>query len=168
MTEYALSVTDAAVLTADRAVADYYESVVRAGGEPKASANWVMGEGLADAKDHNEALRVPPSALAQLISLVKGGTLSHQAAKRVFSEVAERGGEPRNVAEALGLVQVADTGVLVGWVNDVLGAHAGEVSRYKQGETKLLQFFLGQVMRASRGKADPKVTQRLLEEKLAS
>jgi len=168
VTEYALSVTDAAVLTADRAVADYYESVVRAGGEPKASANWVMGEGLADAKDHNEALRVPPSALAQLISLVKGGTLSHQAAKRVFSEVAERGGEPRNVAEALGLVQVADTGVLVGWVNDVLGAHAGEVSRYKQGETKLLQFFLGQVMRASRGKADPKVTQRLLEEKLAS
>jgi len=166
--EYGLSVTDAAVLTADRAVADYYESVVRAGGEPKASANWVMGEVLADAKDHNEALRVPPSALAQLISLVKGGTLSHQAAKRVFGEVAERGGEPRNVAEALGLVQEADTGVLVGWVNDVLGAHAGEVSRYKQGETKLLQFFVGQVMRASRGKADPKVTQRLLEEKLAS
>jgi len=82
--------------------------------------------------------------------------------------VAEHGGEPRNVAEALGLVQVGDTGVLVAWVNDVLGAHSGEVSRYKKGETKLLQFFVGQVMKASRGKADPKLTQRLLEEKLAS
>jgi len=111
---------------------------------------------------------VPAAGLAQLIALVRGGTVSHQAAKRVFVEVAERGGEPRTVAEALGLVQVADTGVLVGWVNDVLGAHRGEVSRYKNGETKLLQFFVGQVMRASRGKADPKVTQRLLEEKLAS
>jgi len=152
--QYALSTTDAAVLTAERAVADYYESVVRAGA-------------LADAKDHAEGLRVPAAGLAQLIALVRGGTVSHQAAKRVFAEVAERGGEPRTVAEALGLVQVADAGVLVGWVNDVLGAHSGEVNRYKHGETKLLQFFVGQVMRASRGKADPKVTQRLLEEKLA-
>src|SRR5207245_349266 len=83
----------------------------------KAGANWVRTEVLADAKDHEETLRVPPSALAQLIGLVKGGTLSHQAAKRVFGEVAERGGEPRNVAEALGLVQVADTGVVAGWVS---------------------------------------------------
>ncbi len=166
--QYALSTTDAAVLTAERAVADYYESVVRAGAEPKAAANWVMGEVLADTKDHAERLRVPAAALAQLIALVRGGTVSHQAAKRVFVELAERGGEPRTVAEALGLMQVADAGVLVGWVNDVLGAHSGEVSGYKNGETKLLQFFVGQVMRASRGKADPKVTQRLLEEKLAS
>ncbi len=166
--QYALSATDAAVLTAERAVGDYYEGVVRAGAEAKTAANWVMGEVLADAKEHGERLRVPAASLAQLIALVKGGTVSHQAAKRVFTEVAEHGGEPRNVAEALGLVQVGDTGVLVAWVNDVLGAHTGEVSRYKKGETKLLQFFVGQVMKASRGKADPKLTQRLLEEKLAS
>jgi aspartyl-tRNA(Asn)/glutamyl-tRNA(Gln) amidotransferase subunit B len=165
---YALSVTDAAVLTAERAVAEYYESVTRAGAEPKAAANWVMGEVLADAKDHGERLRVPPGSLAQLIALVRGGTVSHQAAKRVFTELAERGGEPRTVAEALGLVQVADTGVLAGWVNDVLGTHTAEVGRYKSGETKLLQFFVGQVMKASRGKADPKATQRLLEERLAT
>src|SRR5213593_1537725 len=166
--QYALGVDDAAVLTAERAVADYYEAVVHAGAEPKAAANWVRTEVLADAKDHEETLRVPPSALAQLIGLVKGGTLSHQAAKRVFGEVAERGGEPRNVAEALGLVQVADTGVVAGWVSEVLGAHATEVSRYKSGETKLLQFFVGQVMKVSRGKADPKLAQRVIEEKLAS
>jgi aspartyl-tRNA(Asn)/glutamyl-tRNA(Gln) amidotransferase subunit B len=166
--EYSLSVNDAAVLTAERAVAEYYEKVAGAGAEPKAAANWVMGEVLADAKDHGERLRVQPGALAQLIALVKGGTLSHQAAKRVFVEVAEHGGEPRTVAEALALVQVADSGVLAGWVNDVLGAHSAEVGRYKGGETKLLQFFVGQVMKTSRGKADPKLTQRLLEERLAS
>jgi aspartyl-tRNA(Asn)/glutamyl-tRNA(Gln) amidotransferase subunit B len=126
-----------------------------------------MTEVLADSKDHGAALRVPPGALANLIGLVRGGTLSHQAAKRVFAEVAARGGEPRNVAEALGLIQVADTGVLAGWVTEVLGAHVTEVTRYRQGETKLLQYFVGQVMKASRGKADPKLAQRVLEEKLA-
>ncbi|HYT71845.1 MAG TPA: Asp-tRNA(Asn)/Glu-tRNA(Gln) amidotransferase subunit GatB [Gemmatimonadales bacterium] len=166
--QYALSVTDAAVLTADRALADYYEAVVRAGAEFKAAANWVVNEARADAKDHHEELRVPPPALAQLIALVKGGTLSGQAAKRVFAEVADRGGEPRNVAEALGLIQVADSGVVAGWVSEVLAAHPGEVARYKNGETKLLQFFLGQVMKASRGKADPKLAQKVLEEKLAA
>ena len=166
--QYALSPYDAAVLTANRTVADYYEAVVRAGAEPKAAANWVMGEVLADAKDHEDRLRVSPNALAQLIALVKGGTVSHQAAKRVFADVAAKGGEPRTVAEALGLVQVADAGVVAAWVNEVLVAHAPEVSRYQRGETKLLGFFVGQVMKASRGKADPKLTQRLLEKRLAS
>src|SRR5436309_4199909 len=166
--KYALSVTDAAVLTADRAVADYYEAVVHAGAEPKTAANWVMTEVLEDAKDHGDGLRVPPGALANLIGLVRGGTVSHQAAKRVFAEVAERGGEPRNVAEALGVMQVGDTGVLAAWVSEVLAAHPAEVARYKTGETKLVQFLLGQVMKTSRGKADPKLAQRVLEEKLTS
>ena len=166
--KYALSVTDAAVLTADRTVADYYEAVVHAGADAKTAANWVMTEVLEDAKDHADGLRVPPGALANLIGLIRGGYVSHQAAKRVFAEVAERGGEPRNVAEALGVIQVGDTGVLAGWVSEVLAAHPAEVARYKTGETKLVQFFLGQVMKASRGKADPKLAQRVLEEKLAS
>jgi aspartyl-tRNA(Asn)/glutamyl-tRNA(Gln) amidotransferase subunit B len=168
--KYALSVTDAAVLTADRAVADYYEAVVHAGSgaDAKAAANWVMTEVLADAKAHGDGLRVPPGALANLIGLVRGGTLSHQAAKRVFGEVAERGGEPRNVAEALGLIQVADAGVVTGWVSEVLGAHPTEVERYRKGETKLLQFFVGKVMQVSRGKADPKLALKVLEEKLAA
>ncbi len=86
----------------------------------------------------------------------------------MFAEVAEWGGEPRNAAEALGFVQVADMGVVVAWVTDVLAAHAAEVDRYRNGETKLIQFFLGQVMKLSRGKADPKLVQRVLEEKLGS
>ena len=168
--KYQLSVTDAAVLTADRTVADYYEAVVHAGSgaDAKVAANWVMTEVLADAKAHGDGLRVPAGALANLIGLVRGGTLSHQAAKRVFGEVADHGGEPRNVAEALGLIQVGDTGVVTSWVSEVLGAHPAEVARYKSGETKLLQFFLGQVMKLSRGKADPKLAQRVLEERLAA
>ena len=166
--QHGLPQQDAAVLTASRAVADYYEGVVHAGAEAKAAANWVMGEVLADAKDHGEALRVPATSLAQLIGLVKGGTVSNQAAKRVFAELANRGGgDPRAIAESLSVIQVADTGVLATWVNEVLAASAGEVTRYKGGETKLMAFFIGQVMKASKGKADPKLTQKLLEEKLA-
>src|SRR6266446_5679679 len=148
---YALSREHAVVVTSSRAVAEYYENVVRAGAEPQAAANWVMTE-----------------ALAQIIALVKGGTLSHQAAKKVFGEVAAKGGEPRTIAESLGLIQVADTKVVAAWVTDVLGAHPTEVARYKKGEVKLLPFFVGKVMRLSNGKADPKLTQRVLEEQLAS
>ena len=167
--QHGLPQQDAAVLTASRAVADYYEGVVHAGAEAKAAANWVMGEVLADAKDHADALRVPPTSLAQLIGLVKGGTVSNQAAKRVFAELANRGGgDPRALAESLGVIQVADSDVLAGWVNEVLATSAGEVARYKGGETKLMAFFIGQVMKASKGKADPKVTQKLLEERLAT
>jgi aspartyl-tRNA(Asn)/glutamyl-tRNA(Gln) amidotransferase subunit B len=165
---YALSREHATVVTSSRVVADYYESVVRAGAEPQGAANWVMTEALADAKDHQEQLRVTPDALAKIIALVKGGTLSNQAAKKVFGEVAGKGGDPRTIAEALGLIQVGDTNVIAGWVTDVLAAHPSEVERYKKGETKLMPFFVGQLMRASKGKADPKLAQRVLEEKLAS
>jgi aspartyl-tRNA(Asn)/glutamyl-tRNA(Gln) amidotransferase subunit B len=166
VSQYAIEARDAAVLTATRAVAEYYESVVHAGAEPKAAANWVMGEVLADAKDHQEALRVPAAALANLIGLVKGGTLSHQAAKRVFGELASRGGEPRTIAESLGLIQVGDANVMGQWVDEVLRDHAAEGARYRNGEAKLMAFFVGQVMKVSKGKADPKLAAKLVEEKL--
>ncbi|HTR19590.1 MAG TPA: Asp-tRNA(Asn)/Glu-tRNA(Gln) amidotransferase subunit GatB [Gemmatimonadales bacterium] len=165
--QYGLPRQDAAVLTHTRAVADYYEGVVHAGADPKPAANWVMGEALADAKDHHDTLRVPAATLAELIALVKGGTLSHQAAKKVFGEIAAKGGDPRVIAEALGLIQVADAGALSAWVDQALAASPAEVSRYRAGETKLLAFFVGQVMKASRGKADPKLIPAVLQEKLS-
>ncbi len=164
---YSLSREHATVIAATRAVADYFETVAKTSTEPQAAANWVMTEALADAKDHGDQLRVSPDALSQIIGLVKGGTLSHQAAKRVFGEVAAKGGDPRAIAESLGLVQVGDTNVIAGWVTEVLAAHPSEVERYKKGEKKLLPFFVGQLMRTSKGKADPKLAQRVLEEKLA-
>ena len=167
MASYALSREHATVVTSSRAVAEYYESVVRASGEPQAAANWVMTEALADAKDHQEQLRVTPDALAKIVALVKGGTLSNQAAKKVFAEVAAKGGDPRTIAESLGLIQVADTNVIEGWVTDVMADHPSEVDRYRKGETKLMPFFVGQLMRKSKGKADPKLAQRVLEAKLS-
>jgi len=164
---YGLSREHATVVAATRAVAEYFETVAKTSTEPQAAANWVMTEALADAKDHGDQLRVSTAALSQIIGLVKGGTLSNQAAKRVFAEVAAKGGDPRALAESLGLVQVGDTNVIAGWVTEVLAAHPSEVERYKKGETKLLPFFVGQLMRASKGKADPKLAQRVLEEKLA-
>jgi aspartyl-tRNA(Asn)/glutamyl-tRNA(Gln) amidotransferase subunit B len=93
--------------------------------------------------------------------------VSHQAAKRVYAELARTGEDgPRVVAERLGLVQVRDQGALEGWVDEVLEAHPAEVARFSGGETKLMAFFVGQVMKRSKGKADPKGVQPVLDKKL--
>jgi aspartyl-tRNA(Asn)/glutamyl-tRNA(Gln) amidotransferase subunit B len=157
---------DARVITSEVPLADYFESVVAQGVDPKAAANWVMGDVLAT---FNETGGFPVSAdrLAGLVSLVRAGTLSHQAAKRVYAEMAHSpDGEPAAVAERLGLVQVSDQGALTGWVDEVLAANPAEVARYRAGETKLMGFFVGQVMKRSQGKADPKGVQPVLAEKL--
>jgi aspartyl-tRNA(Asn)/glutamyl-tRNA(Gln) amidotransferase subunit B len=166
-TQYGLPAQDAAVLVQSREIADYFEATVAAGAEPKPAANWVMGEVLADAKNRGGALRVTPDRLARLVALVKDGTVSNNAAKQVFASLADNGsGDPRTVAERLGLLQVADAGALTGWVEQVLAANAAEVERYRKGETKLLPFFVGQVMKASKGKADPTQVPHLLKERL--
>ena len=111
---------------------------------------------------------VSPGRLAGLIGLVRDGVVSHQAAKRLYSELANSADEaPRDAAERLGLVQVTDQSALASWVEEVLAAHPGEVVRFRQGETKLMSFFVGQVMKRSKGKADPKGVQPVLQERLA-
>jgi aspartyl-tRNA(Asn)/glutamyl-tRNA(Gln) amidotransferase subunit B len=164
-TLYAVTPYDAGVLAAERPLADYFEAVVAAGAEPKSAANWVMGEGLSS---YNAAGRfdVLPSQLARLIGLVRDGVVSRQAAKRVFSELSSSTGDPRAVAERLGLLQVGDTGALAQWVDEVIAANAAEAARFRAGETKLMGFFVGQVMKKSGGKADPKAVQPVLQEKL--
>ena len=157
---------DARVLTSEVPLADYFESVVAAGVEPKTAANWVMGDVIAT---FNETGSFPVSAgrLASLVELVRAGTLSHQAAKRVYAEMVQApGGEPAAVAERLGLVQVSDQGALGSWVDEVLSLHPAEVARFRGGETKLMAFFVGQVMKRSKGKADPKGVQPVLQDKL--
>jgi Asp-tRNA(Asn)/Glu-tRNA(Gln) amidotransferase B subunit len=140
--------------------------VVQAGVDPKVAANWVMGEVMTTYNDTG-GFPVSPSNLASLIGLVHEGTVSHQAAKRVYAELAQTPDDrPRAVAERLGLVQVSDAGSLTSWVDEVLAGHPGEVARFRSGETKLLGFFVGQVMKRSKGKADPKGVQPVLVEKL--
>jgi aspartyl-tRNA(Asn)/glutamyl-tRNA(Gln) amidotransferase subunit B len=164
---YGLPSYDARVLTSEIALAEYFESVVGAGAEPKTAANWVMGDAMAS---YNEPGAFPVAAptLAALSTLVRDGTVSHQAAKRIYGELAQKptGEEPKAVAERLGLVQVSDQGALAGWVDEVLTAHPAEVARYKGGEAKLMGFFVGQVMKRSHGKADPKGVQPVLLSRL--
>jgi Asp-tRNA(Asn)/Glu-tRNA(Gln) amidotransferase B subunit len=98
--------------------------------------------------------------------LVAAGTVSHQAAKRVYTEMAASDHDPRATAERLGLIQVSDQAALIGWVEEVLSDHPDEVERFKAGETKLMGFFVGQVMKRSNGKADPKAVQPVLQSRL--
>ncbi|HEY9506438.1 MAG TPA: Asp-tRNA(Asn)/Glu-tRNA(Gln) amidotransferase subunit GatB [Gemmatimonadales bacterium] len=161
-----LSSYDARVLTSEVPLADYFEAVVAAGVEPKAAANWVMSDVMSSFNETG-GFPVPADRLAALAGLVRAGRVSHQAAKRVYAEMAQSpDGDPSAVAERLGLVQVSDEGALGGWVDEVLAANPGEVARYRAGETKLMGFFVGQVMKRSRGKADPKGVQPVLLEKL--
>jgi aspartyl-tRNA(Asn)/glutamyl-tRNA(Gln) amidotransferase subunit B len=163
---YGLPAYDARVLTSEVALAEYYESVVGARVEPKIAANWVMGDVMTTFNETG-AFPVEARRLARLVTLVREGVVSHQAAKRVYTELAQGpGDEPKAVAERLGLVQVSDQGALGSWVDEVLAAYPAEVARYRSGETKLMGFFVGQVMKKSKGKADPKGVQPVLQEKL--
>jgi aspartyl-tRNA(Asn)/glutamyl-tRNA(Gln) amidotransferase subunit B len=165
-TALGLSVYDARVITSEGPLADYFEAVVAAGVDPKTAANWVMGDVMTS---FNQAGGFPvgPARLAALVALVRGGIVSHQAAKRVYAELAQTAdGDPRAVAERLGLVQVSDQDALGEWVDEVLAAHPAEVARFRDGEAKLMGFFVGQVMKRSKGKADPKGVQPVLQQRL--
>jgi aspartyl-tRNA(Asn)/glutamyl-tRNA(Gln) amidotransferase subunit B len=165
-TQYGLPAYDARVITSEAALAEYYEAVVAAGADPKAGANWVMADVMTTFNDQG-SFPVSPQKLANLIGLVGDGTVSLQAAKRVYGELAHAADEdPRSVAQRLGLIQVSDQGALAGWVDQILTAHPTEVARFHGGETKLLGFFVGQVMKLSKGKADPKAVQPVLQERL--
>jgi aspartyl-tRNA(Asn)/glutamyl-tRNA(Gln) amidotransferase subunit B len=162
---YGIPAYDAKVITGDVKLAEYFESVAHAGADPKVAANWVMGEVMTS---YNETGRFPVSAarLAGLIQLVAAGTVSHQAGKRVYAEMVSSDQEPRTTAERLGLIQVSDQAALTTWVEEVLIAYPDEVERFKAGETKLMGFFVGQVMKRSKGKADPKAVQPVLQSRL--
>ncbi|MFZ5625682.1 MAG: Asp-tRNA(Asn)/Glu-tRNA(Gln) amidotransferase subunit GatB [Gemmatimonadota bacterium] len=164
-TAYGLPAYHAGVLTAERAVADYFEAIVAAGAEPKAAADWVLESALTD---YNETGTFPvsPGQVAALIALVAEETVSKQAAKKIYPALAGSAETPAAVAQRLGLVQVRDTGALEQWVDEVLAENPKEVERFRGGETKLAGFFVGQVMRKSQGKADPKGVQPVLMKKL--
>ncbi len=167
--EFGLPEYDASVLTESRELADYYEAVVRAGADPKKASNWVMGEVLRilnSEKIEIAELKVAPEQLAELIGLVSSGSISGNAGKSVLAEMAKTGKPARQVVEEKGLVQISDESALAGVVEQVLAEHPREVERFRQGEAKLLGFFVGQVMRATRGKANPKLVNELLRKQL--
>jgi aspartyl-tRNA(Asn)/glutamyl-tRNA(Gln) amidotransferase subunit B len=164
---HALSAYDAGVLTHTRAGADYFEAVVAAAPEvtAKVAANWVMGpaQGLMNERGESPAtFRVRPEALAEVIRMVADGTISEASGKIVLAAVASDGGRPADIVRARGLTQIRDDGQLDAWVRAVVDEHPAEVARYRGGEAKLVGFFVGQVMKRSGGKADPKKVNELL------
>ncbi len=163
--DYGLPAYDAGVLTSSRGLADYFEAVTASGLEPKAVSNWVMGPVLQTIKKGVGELSSPglaPKRLAELVALVNGGTLSAVTAKIVLVEMARTGKRPAAIVHRKGLAQEREDGVLKKWVAEAIEAHPQEVARYREGETRLLGFMIGQVMRASGRRADPRRVNQLL------
>ncbi|HEX6644209.1 MAG TPA: Asp-tRNA(Asn)/Glu-tRNA(Gln) amidotransferase subunit GatB [Gemmatimonadales bacterium] len=160
-----VSAYHAGVITSEPPLADYFDALVRDGVPARVAGNWVTGE-VMTAYNETRAFPVSASRLADVIGLEREGVLSLQAAKRVFAAMRETDEPARDVAERLGLVQVREEGALSEWIDGVLAAHPEEVERFRAGETKLIGFFVGQVMKQSGGKADPKGIQPLLKERL--
>jgi aspartyl-tRNA(Asn)/glutamyl-tRNA(Gln) amidotransferase subunit B len=166
---YGLPEYDADVLTATRAVADYFEAVAGAASDAKAASNWVMTEVLAwlnRTRTPLAELPVPPEGLAELIRLVGEGAVSNTAAKQVFEQMVTTGRRAADIVEAEGLSQVSDVGRLTAWADAVIAEHPEVAERYRQGEDKLLGFLMGRLMRKSEGRADPAQASRILRDKL--
>lgn len=162
---FAIPAADAEVLTADRAVAAYFESVVAVSGDGKAAANWVMGEVLAALNEGGgdiAAFAISPARLGELITLVKGGAVSSTAAKAVFQAMRAEETAPKAIAERDGLLQVGDDSALEGWIGEVWAEHPDEAARFAGGERKLQGVLIGFVMKKSGGRADPKKVSQLL------
>ena len=167
--EYTLGAYDVEVLTANPRMADYYESVARAHGDPKASANWVMGDlaGLlkAEAKEIEES---PVSAenLGLLVALIAQGKISGKLAPEIFPKMFATGKAPDVIMAEENLTQISDEGALAKIIDKVIAANPKQLEQYRSGKTTVLNFFLGQAMKASRGQADPATVNRMLKEKL--
>jgi aspartyl-tRNA(Asn)/glutamyl-tRNA(Gln) amidotransferase subunit B len=169
MAEYGLPASDAEVLSASRDLADYFEAVAAAASDAKAAANWVMVEVLAVSNELGvpvQHLDLAPGRLAQLIEIVAEGTLSHGLGKQVLRRMVETGRSAEEIVEDEDLRKVGDAGQIEGWIDEAIRENPRELERYREGERKLLTFFIGQVMRRSKGKADPEQLRRALIDKL--
>ncbi len=169
--EYGIPEYDAALLTQTRGVADYFEQTARSCGNAKAASNWVMGEVLRNMKERAvaiEAVPITPAALAGLITIVEQGTISSTVAKDVFARMYDTGRAAAEIVAADGLAQISDTSSLEPIVQRVLAAHPDVVAEIKAGKDRKFQFLVGQVMKETRGKGDPKLVTDLMRAALGT
>src|SRR5579875_3404704 len=169
--DYGITPYDAGVLTATRALADYFESVVSAGAPAKPAANWIAGELLRRLKDAGQdilACPLPAAALAELVLKVENGEITAASGKKVFAKMFETGRSAADVIAAEGLSQISDAGAIERIARDVVKKNPANVEKYKSGNEGVFQFFVGQVMRETRGQANPRlvneVVKRILSE----
>lgn len=167
--DYRIPPYDAGVITQSKALADYYEECVRLFPDPKQVSNWIMGDLLRLLKEDDlEAEQSPlkPHQLAEMLTLIKDGTISGRIAKTIFEQMYRTGKGARAIVNEQGLVQITDADALRQQVKSVLQLHAKEVEEYKKGKERLFGFFVGQVMKATQGKANPKIVNEILKEEL--
>jgi aspartyl-tRNA(Asn)/glutamyl-tRNA(Gln) amidotransferase subunit B len=169
MNDYGLSSEDAAVITMSKESADFFDEAVKTGADPKAVANWLMVElyGYLNANNLTLAdVKITPQGLGAMIKLIEDGTISSKIAKTVFKEMVETGKEPKQIVEEKGLVQISDEGALRQIVIDVIAANPQAVADFKAGHDRAVAFFVGQVMKQTKGKANPPMVNKLLMEEL--
>ena len=164
-----LSPYDARVLTDERPMADYFEAAVAAGADPKGLANWITGDIAAHVNANRlsyATLPFRPEQLAEMVQLIDGGAISGKIAKEILPELLEQGGSPKAIVEQRGLGMISDPAAIAAIVEELLAAHPEEVEAFRGGKTKLQGFFVGQLMKKTGGKADPKLANQILNQKL--
>jgi len=171
VSDFGLPELDADLLTSEKAVAEWFEEAVEAGGQPKAVSNWMMGELMRLLNEENSSIEnclLKPEQLAAMLVLIDKGTISGKIAKTVFTEMYKTGKDAEVIVKEKGLVQISDESAIEKAVDELIAKHPSEVERFKAGEEKLLGFFVGQVMKAMKGKANPQMLNDLLKKKLSS
>ncbi len=168
--DYAIPFADAEVLTADRNLADYFEATVKLFSQPKAIANWIMAEMLKYLNEDKVSILkspVTPQGLAELLQLIADGTISGKIAKQVFAQMySQSDNDPRQIVAEQGLAQMSDSGELIVMIDEILAANSDKVKEYQGGKTKMFGFFVGQVMKMSKGQANPQMVNELIKERI--
>jgi len=170
MADYGLSEYDAGILTASREMADYFEAVARVAGEAKLAANWVMGELAGYLNRENleiDQAKVSADQLGGLLKRIRDNTISGKIAKDVFEAMWAGEGDADAIIESRGLKQITDTSALEAMVDEVIAANPKQVEQFRAGKEKVLGFFVGQIMKATQGKANPAQVNELLRRKLS-
>jgi aspartyl-tRNA(Asn)/glutamyl-tRNA(Gln) amidotransferase subunit B len=167
--QYNIPEYDAAILTATRQLADYFEACARLGPQPKTVSNWIMGDILRHVPDTRDIglFPVTPAHLAEMLMMVEKGIISGKIAKTVFEDMVASGKMPQAIVAEKGLVQVSDSAALEQTIQEVLDAQADKVADYRSGNQKIFGFLMGQIMKATKGKANPQMVNDLLKKKLA-
>ncbi len=169
MESFGLSTYDAEVLVADKQVAEYFEEVVAAKADPKLVCNWISGELMRLMNENKVDIRnvgIPAKSLASLIQFLQEGSISGKIAKTVFEEMVQSGKDPATIIEVRGLKQVSDEGALRGLLETLLSKNPKQVEQFRAGKTQIKGFFVGQVMKETKGQANPQIVNQLLEELL--
>ncbi len=167
--ELGLSAYDARVLTDDRAMAEYFEAAVAAGAPAKQAANWITSDITGYLNKEGKSISeiaLKPEVLAEMIGLIEANTISTKIGKDILPELLAKGGSAKALVESKGLIQISDAGAIEAIIDEVIAANPGELEKYRSGKKNLLGFFVGQVMKKSGGRADPKLTNQLLQKKL--